>query len=437
MSAPPLPAPNRAMACRRCGVPLNTHGFQGTVRYLHSGPTADGHEPDPVPVEAMLTLAGCCDFCSDRYPLFAFDCVPLGVVAVGSATEPLRTYDSAWAACAVCAGLVDGGDLDVLWRNAMERIGWSPGSAHALEVRELHAAFLANRLPGRNLVTTTRWPDRTLAPTALPRMRERLTSLLDADYRLLGALADMPRGEVAEGLAQASPYWVDETFTQLIAQATSDLPPIPAAGVVGPVPYGLIVWAEPLGVDGVSAAAWSRTDGGWRITLLRSFGAGLPERLLQPLREQLGWLLPICSVHVAESSTVVSTDPVAPVLVTWLLIKQQLAEVTVAPPARSARRRAARTGHSAAEVRLVRLRGQLARPVAARQAPSSSAEQLPVEQRKWVSGFWRQQPYGPGRSLRRSVYVNPYLRGPADAPIDPGTIVRVLGSASTRPRAPR
>lgn len=37
--------------------------------------------------------------------------------------------------------------------------------------------------------------------------------------------------------------------------------------------------------------------------------------------------------------------------------------------------------------------------------------------RWWVSGHWRQQPYGPGRRFRRPVWIAPHLKGPADAPV--------------------
>lgn len=39
---------------------------------------------------------------------------------------------------------------------------------------------------------------------------------------------------------------------------------------------------------------------------------------------------------------------------------------------------------------------------------------------QWVvSGHWRNQPHGPSRSLRKLVYVNPYIKGPEDKPLKP------------------
>lgn len=37
--------------------------------------------------------------------------------------------------------------------------------------------------------------------------------------------------------------------------------------------------------------------------------------------------------------------------------------------------------------------------------------------RWWVSGHFRQQPYGPGRHQVRTVWIAPYLKGPADMPV--------------------
>ncbi len=37
---------------------------------------------------------------------------------------------------------------------------------------------------------------------------------------------------------------------------------------------------------------------------------------------------------------------------------------------------------------------------------------------QWVvSGHWRNQPYGPGRTLRKLTYVNPYVKGPDEMPL--------------------
>ena len=36
----------------------------------------------------------------------------------------------------------------------------------------------------------------------------------------------------------------------------------------------------------------------------------------------------------------------------------------------------------------------------------------------WVKGHWRRQPYGPGRSLRKLIYIHPHISGNINAPLD-------------------
>lgn len=43
-----------------------------------------------------------------------------------------------------------------------------------------------------------------------------------------------------------------------------------------------------------------------------------------------------------------------------------------------------------------------------------------------VSGHWREQPYGPGRSQRRRQWIAPYIKGPKDKPLRLDETVRVL-----------
>jgi hypothetical protein len=47
--------------------------------------------------------------------------------------------------------------------------------------------------------------------------------------------------------------------------------------------------------------------------------------------------------------------------------------------------------------------------------------------RWWVNGFWREQPYGQGRSLRRRTFVRGHMKGPEGAPILFRHTIHVLG----------
>lgn len=41
----------------------------------------------------------------------------------------------------------------------------------------------------------------------------------------------------------------------------------------------------------------------------------------------------------------------------------------------------------------------------------------PVSVQSWIRGHWKSQPHGPGGTLRKFIHVEPYWRGPEDAPI--------------------
>lgn len=54
---------------------------------------------------------------------------------------------------------------------------------------------------------------------------------------------------------------------------------------------------------------------------------------------------------------------------------------------------------------------------AVRQFLSGERPHGPVNVQTLVSGHWKQQPYGPQASLRKTIWLEPYWRGPDDAPI--------------------
>lgn len=88
-------------------------------------------------------------------------------------------------------------------------------------------------------------------------------------------------------------------------------------------------------------------------------------------------------------------------------------------PSRQVRRAAERAGRSVDAVRIINLR----RP----DHPSSGNREESNYHHRWiVSGHWRSQPHGPGRSLRRPVWIAPHVKGPDGAPLLTGEKVRVL-----------
>jgi hypothetical protein len=97
----------------------------------------------------------------------------------------------------------------------------------------------------------------------------------------------------------------------------------------------------------------------------------------------------------------------------WQLTSQpELVASSDEKPYRAAAKRISRKGHTPKPVRLVYLNRKTGR----RNQPASTGTRTYSHQ--WiVKPHWRQQPYGPGRSLRRATYIAPYVKGPEDKPL--------------------
>lgn len=105
----------------------------------------------------------------------------------------------------------------------------------------------------------------------------------------------------------------------------------------------------------------------------------------------------------------------------WLLSTQdRLADRTDEPLPRPAARRAWRAKQPVTPVRVLRLRSG---------KPKSGDGTQTVEwTKRWiVKAYWRKnQPWGPGRKLRRPVYIKAHIKGPPDKPLDTRETVWVL-----------
>jgi hypothetical protein len=227
-------------------------------------------------------------------------------------------------------------------------------------------------------------------------------------------------------------FWIDSDFTNLAEYAAEKLPDITISRDLMPSTDGLLVWSRPLTPREIAAASWTATNDGWQLVNYRTLGSGLSGTPLQRLREQVGWLAPTSTVQVHEQHVLPGEHPAAALIATWLLVVQQVAEVTTADVDKAIRKSYARTNRLAPEVRILRIganRGTT--PPTTRSALGASERSQ--SSRFWVSGHWRNQPYGPGGALRRPVYISPFLRGPDDAPIKLNTTVRILSSRKPKP----
>lgn len=119
------------------------------------------------------------------------------------------------------------------------------------------------------------------------------------------------------------------------------------------------------------------------------------------------------------ADTAASTSIIRLVHAFWLLLNQTVTAVAAQPlPSSHAKR--ARRASLQPEVTVVKLR-RVVYPESEGHEPGS----VNWTKRWIVRGHWRWQPCGPGRSQRRRIWVNPFVKGPEDAPLSADT--RVYG----------
>lgn len=307
--------------------------------------------------------------------------------------------------------------------------------------------------------------DLTWAATSVPEIRGRWCNALDA---MADGQAEMiaspPEGGAAAGVAKriermqekataalevmrseaaalrgAELYWVARSMVDAAVGAAATLPAwTPALAM--PSPTGMLCWARPAGtvtdghllppVNEVSWDSiwwWSRPDGALQLHPA--------SRNTAKAQAMFGVRSPLWTAHTIivdpkkpRTDEVVGSPQghrfVSVLGAAWLLMGQaNISETSTftdtSPPPR--RRDPASTTSSTPRERqpvtvtLVDLRG--ARAAGKRSRGSDRRSQ---EERTWVAwpgGYWRQQAFGPGHSLRKPKWVGPYTKGPEGAPL--------------------
>ncbi|PTA43547.1 hypothetical protein [Micromonospora sp. RP3T] len=419
--------PPEEMACRTCLVPLNTLGTPPThVHPVHLA--TDGHAPAPVPVSHLATVRRTCDFCGDPYPIWTLNGGNVTAVAIASSATVVQNFGETWAACATCQTHIDDGHPNLVVDRAVQALGVGTNPEVRGRIEELHLAFLDDRLPGRTLLTTTPWPAAFITAKDLPKVRDRLAHFYLGSDDLPAALGFTgTRGQIADGLDQSRLYWIDDDFTDLAEHAATQLTDLTIGHDTGPPANVFITWSRPVTQHQITAASWTVANDGWQLVLYRAIGAGLDGKPLQRLREQVGWLVPMATAHLTEQQPIDAGHLAATLITTWLLITQKAAEIDIPKVDKAVAKAYARTKRDQPEVRVVRIRGRHSSPSGA-PAPTPRGQGRRQSSRFWVSGHWRNQAHGPGRSLRRPVYINPFLKGPAESPVKTSSTVRMLST---------
>jgi len=423
------------MACQACTRALNAIDHEGTITYEHPIVPNEDHPAVPVPAYQLAEVYRRCHVCSVAEPLWLYRTPAIKALSLGEPQPVIETYSTQWKICPACADLIDQDDSDTLTRRSIAAVGWHPGTQGAQILRSLHRAIVLLREPGRTLLTTGDWSPAQLKAPTLPKVRDRLAGLLRGPLDLPAPIDHPePRRLIAEGLDHGRLRWIDPEFTKLVAEVLADLPNTNITDRIVPAGGGLLAWSAPLDQrHRIAAASWTTRPGGWQMVCYRSLGLDLPPTVMEMIRHDIGWLVPVHVEHVAHGQTVNGNHPLAALVASWLIIAQQLTQDEPTRVDPSIRKAYARAHRPPPEVRLLRIKPATSRPdLTMAEGGRTASGRAKPDHRFWVSGHPRNQAHGPGRSLRKKIDIDPFLKGPEDAPIKPSTIVRVLGTARHR-----
>lgn len=278
----------------------------------------------------------------------------------------------------------------------------------------------------------------TLRPTDLPRLRDSLVEFarsdLAAKLRELDAEENRTPPEpvaesmrlAADGLTEADLFYVGEDMSELVQTAAATLPEFALSPDDPPSRSGLAWFAAPIRDSFEEGTPVEAVAIGWHLhgnTVRVATFVERDELKLLPGRLAPVGFPPVFPIGSWDSpvSQAGEPEPVTPAMVPygrtllaavktmWLLMRQPLADVTVAEVDRAARRRAHRDGHEPAPVRVIALR----RPA----GHSGTGEGRDWHHRWIVRGHWRNARVGVGREQTRPVWIAPHIKGPEDAPL--------------------
>lgn len=311
---------------------------------------------------------------------------------------------------------------------------WKPGAAYD----RVAAGTIVSRSPNPNANPgdVSRWERETLERATLWWVGEDMVDLLLASARAVPddvRVADVPEPAPSGLVVFAKPWWgidTDDPTRQVQVDAIvwggALLPPTirpdtPPEGQtsVSISSYRRLVFEDglspgelELGVATAAIASGIPHGKGPSFSLTGSAWAPLG-RSDWPVADELGSAPWPMSDHVRLSYV----EDRKVLVALWTLLHQEgIAEQTVEYAPRQERRRNERAGVNPdlAHVRVVTLR----RMHRVESEPSEdSAEHVEWSHRWLVTGHWRWQRVGPGRSQRRLTFVRPYVKGPDDKPL--------------------
>lgn len=472
-------AAGKPIRCTRCGKGITVVRMpDGEVAFVHdrAWEIAD-HDPVPAVAADPAELGGVCDFCLDENPVWIYtgpDVILDHATMTGPDSRGLHAMGEQWLACEVCDRYVRAEDLDGLFwssRRSKPNRKRYEGLSRA-DLQPIYQELVGNlwpryipRITGRRLLHPEPVPH--LYARLLPKVRNRLVRLWQ-DPNLLNSynsagrwsvpgpaaghpdalmvtrehfdpvqMAAVSDGQV-RALEFAELYYISKDFTVLAQSSGADLADLSVRPEELPSPSGLMLWQIPIvsmppddegpGAD-IVACSWSVISGlGVWLTLYVQPEQFIPGATAEQYRERWGYLMPYgagVGLTFADTYTpgTTPTDAVyRGILATWFLIQQPgvATEDRQTSNDKTLIRKARRAGQPAPDVRVVSLRKHASRA----SGPTGSRWQVSV--RFMVRGHWRRQAYGPQRSLRRTMYIAPFMKGPDGAPLKTGEATAVV-----------
>jgi hypothetical protein len=258
--------------------------------------------------------------------------------------------------------------------------------------------------------------------------RHRLLARINAVFLVsytggnVGVTADV----LHTSLRDAALWWVGTDCRDLLVQAAPSMPPVTLSEDMVPDQHGFAFLQRPIvgqdalhpgvtvdldaihwypltveGRDCVSISMWSVTDADPPMPWGRS---DWPHGSDTDQHARL--MAPVASASIEEDRRLLAA--------LWQLTSQrELIQTSEQRPYRAAAKRIQRRGYEPAPVRLLSLN-----PKQQRRSPTTTTTGTRNYTHRWyVKPHWRQQPYGPGRSLRKATYIAEQIRGPQDKPI--------------------
>lgn len=436
------------------------------------------HDPKPVEVPREQVKLSLCDFCGeDGEQYWSFE----GDVVEQATGNTRQNFGHLWSACKHCSPYVDNADIEGLASRVMRvsALGRNRKRSHRDEIRrstvELQGRFI--RTIRRKKYIGPKIEPVEIKPRHLPKIKDGLLRFWRHPdlYDMLGNKPQIAMSvpgvhagnedlfmqhyydgqamgpdvftnhahHIAAGLGvDDTMYWISEDFTSLATIAGQDLTSsIELTRENLPSPFGLLVWARPIGeiprphgMASIRAVSWTLVPGGLWINLYILADDADPELTdLVSYRAEWGHLK---ALNVGSGLAWGVDEPIPDeirnsgggyiltTLATWFLMAQPgVADQIALPNDKAMVRSYKRSGKKPPDVRIVDLRRH------ARAKPETTEERVHRSPtvRFMVRGHWRNQAYGPKRGLRRPLYISPFIKGPEDAPLKSDVqTVRVL-----------